>query len=610
MSNIQQVIKDSKFIPVIKRLLFEDCFSQLEGVYGLQKDGTFEKLENVPNLKKGTEDLITRKKLEVYVKHKMESRGLINQAPTANQALLDLTREYAFTYLNRFVAFKMMEERKILRQTVSREYDSNAFKFYLADHREEEEKWKQGKVYETYRSFILWQCGKICKDNEIKVLFDPGNIISRLFPQERTLKRIFELINQEALSQIWKEDEVIGWVYQYFIEEEKARVFDKIYSQKKKMELTDIAPATQLFTPKWIVQFLVENTLGRLWIRMHPDTELKDKLKYYVPNDNDSEAIPLKPVREITLLDPACGTMHFGMTAFDLFYEMYLEELRNTGKYGWPENPSCGQVEIIPASIIENNIFGIDIDLRAIQLSALSLYLKAKSKNKELSIEKYNLVHTDIPVFSDNTINEFVDSLSSKYELTKKLFKIVIPELNKAYYLGSLLKIEDIINSFISEQHKTLVKHYGRQQYSLFKEDQQLLLQRNIVWNEIKEELRKAINEFIDKTNGNTDTFVAQESKKGIYLIDALVKKHDVVVCNPPYSGKRNMNAIMKADLTALYPKKEGDLYTVFIDRCLNLILSQNGFCGMVTIHSFMFTSSHEEIRKSIIENTTIETLA
>jgi len=606
MTNTQQIIKDSKFIPEIKKILFEDCFAQLEGTFGISNSGNFESLSNLPNIREGTDSFEIRKKLEKYVTHKKES----GVAP--EEAVVDFVKEYAFTYLNRFVAFKMMEERKILRQTVSREFESNSFKFYLADHTEDERRWKQGNMYEAYKNFIHWQCRELCKDNEIKVLFDPDNIVSHIFPQERTLKHIFKLINQEKLALIWKEDEVIGWVYQYFIEDDKDKVFDKIYRQKQKMDLRDIAPATQIFTPRWIVQYLVENTLGRLWIRMHPDTRLIEKMKYYVPNENDKELIPLKPAKEITLLDPACGTMHFGMVAFDLFYEMYLEEIENTGKDRWLESPSCEKEALIPASIIKNNLYGIDIDLRSIQLSALSLYLKAKSKYREILIEKYNLIHTDIPAFSDEAINEFVDSLSPKYDLTKKLFKLIMPELAKVYYLGSLLKIEDIINSFLEEQYTTLSKQFGRQIHFAFaikKEQEEILFKKELVWPEVKKELRDALNEFIEQTNGNTDPFMAQQTRKGVYLIDTIMKRYDIVVCNPPYSGKRNMNPALKEDLTNLYPKKDGDLYTVFIDRCLDLTSNNNGFCGMVTIHSFMFTSSYEQIRKDILGNTSIETL-
>jgi hypothetical protein len=606
MSDIQQIIKDSKFIPEIKKILFNDCIAQLEGTFGISKSGKFECLSNLPNVKEGTEEHEVHKKLEKYMKHKKES------GVNPREALVDFIREYAFTYLNRFVAFKMMEERKILRQTVSREFDSNSFKFYMADYPEDEKRWKQGNAYEAYKNFIHWQCREICKDNEIKVLFNPENIVSYIFPQERTLKNIFRVINQKKLTQIWKEDEVIGWVYQYFIEDDKDRVFDKIYRQKQKMDLKDIAPATQIFTPRWIVQYLVENTLGRLWIRMHPETILKEKMKYYVPNDNDKELIPLKPVKDITLLDPACGTMHFGMVAFDLFYDMYLEEIENVNKNGWPEKPSCEKDILIPASIIQNNLYGIDIDLRAIQLSALALYLKAKSKCKEITIERYNLVHTDIPAFSDESINEFVDSLSPKYELTKKLFKIVMPELAKAYYLGSLLKLEDIINSFLEKQYTILSKKFGKQMhfgFAIEKEQEEILFKKELVWSEIKEELRDALNEFIEKANGNTDSFMAQETKKGVYLVDTLMRKYDVVVTNPPFSSQRNMNQILRKNLKLLYENKFQDFYTCFIARALELVL-KNGFVGMITLHSFMFTSSFQNIREEITLKKRLETLA
>ena len=605
MTNTQQIIKNSKFIPEMKKILFEDCFAQLEGTFGISNSGNFETLSNLPNIKEGTKNFEIRKKLEKYVNHKKES----GVAP--KEAVVDFVKEYAFTYLNRFVAFKMMEGRKILRQTVSREFDSNSFKFYLADNSEDEKRWKQGNIYEAYRNFIRWQCQELCKDNEIKVLFDSNNIVSQIFPQERTLKHIFKMINQEKLALIWKEDEVIGWVYQYFIEDDKDRVFDKIYRQKQKMDLRDIAPATQIFTPRWIVQYLVENTLGRLWIRMHPDTRLKEKMKYYVPNENDKELILLKPAKEITLLDPACGTMHFGMVAFDLFYEMYLEEIENTGKDTWPESPSCEKDTLIPASIIENNLYGIDIDLRAIQLSALSLYLKAKSKCKEILIERYNLAHTDILAFSDKAINEFIDSLSPKYDLTKKLFKLVMPELAKAYYLGSLLKIEDIINSFLEEQYTTLSKQFGRQIHFAFaikKEQEEILFKKELVWPEVKKELRDALNEFIEQINGNTDPFMAQETKKGVYLIDTLMRKYDVVVTNPPFSGKRNWDNKLTNELKKFYPKSFYDLYSCFIERCIDLI-KKDGFVGLVSMQSFMFVISFKELREYFLSKIKILTL-
>ncbi|MDZ4384692.1 MAG: SAM-dependent methyltransferase, partial [Nitrospirota bacterium] len=447
-----------KMVQTARALLLKEAREILEGVYGLHGDGNFEDAASLPELKEPQKGE-TRERLESFLREEAQA-GL-----KGTEAIDKLVKEIAFTHLNRFVAFKMMETRKIIRQTVTRGPDSNAFKFYLVDHPEEEQIYNTGRSDEAYEHFLLWQSGELAK--EIQVLFDPDNLPSRIFPRPRLLKELLALLNEEAVADIWREDETIGWVYQYFIEEDKDRVFNKIYTQKQKMDLRDIPSATQLLPPKWIVQYLVENILGRLWLRMHPDSTLMGKMKYYVPNENDRQPIPLKPVRKITLLDPACGTMHFGMVAFDLFYEMYMEELERAGQDGWPEKPSVGDKTEIPASIIENNLYGIDLDLRAIQLSALSLYIKAKTKNGAVTLKRLNLTYTDIPAFSEETINTFVDSLDATHAVTRKLLRLILPILNKAYYLGSLLKIETVVQEFI-ERERIALKDFGPKQLELF----------------------------------------------------------------------------------------------------------------------------------------------
>lgn len=506
----------------------------------------------------------------------------------------------------------MMEDRKIIRQSFSRGYDSNNFKFWLPDHPDQERLWKQGRIYFTYKNFLFQLCSSLSADEEIKLLFDPSSVYSIIFPKELSLKSLFEIINSESLAEIWKEDEVIGWVYQYFIEDEKALVFDKIYQQKKKLDLRDIPAATQIFTPKWIVKWIVENTLGRLWVRMHPDTALLYKMAYFVPNDQDKNLIPLKPVSEITLLDPACGTMHFGMYGFDLFYEMYLEEISNAGKQGWLGKASVSTTEDIPRSIIENNLFGVDIDLRAIQLSALSLYLKAKSKNKNVTLSKYNLTCTDIPPFSEAAIKSFIEVLSVDHPITKKLLQQILPLLNKAYYLGSLLKIEEVVDSFVEKEKFSLKSSYQLDLFSnkpvALQKELDLFIEKKIIWDDVRKELRTALVKFSEINKDQLGGFLAGESVKGLNLIDALIRKHDVVVANPPFSGRRNWSKQLNSDLKALYDKSAGDLYSCFISRCLELT-NENGFTGMISIHSFMFTSSYETLRQNIIENHTIETL-
>ena len=362
-----------------RQLLIQETYEQLVSLYGLRPDYHFDPMENLPALKNNAYRQQTYRRLNIWIEE--EIRGGMKRQEAVEKSL----KETAFTWLNRLVAFKMMESLKLIRGAIDRGTESNGFKFYLAEHEEALRLYESGQVEEAYRHFLLWQCRQIAEQDHLEVLFNPDDLPSRLFPRPRSLLQVLDLLNDPALADAWKQEETIGWVYQYFIEEDKDAVFEKIYRQKKKMDLRDIPKATQIFTPRWIVQYLVENTLGRLWLRMHPDSRLRDKMKYYVPNPyTDNQPLPVKSVREITLLDPACGTMHFGLVGFDLFYEMYLEELENAGKPGWPEKTETeGErpEDWIPVAIVENNLYGIDIDLRAIQLSALTLYLKVKSKN-------------------------------------------------------------------------------------------------------------------------------------------------------------------------------------------------------------------------------------
>ena len=221
----------------------------------------------------------------------------------------------------------MLENRRLIKQAVGKGTKSNGFLFYLVDHPDDEALWKQGGqgVDTAYRHFLLWQAGEIAR--EVHVLFDPVNLASRLFPRPIALNHLIDRLNSTELNPGWSTPETIGWIYQFFNEQEKSDVFDRLFKHKQKIRRQDIPAATQLFTPRWIVRFIIENTLGRLWIQMHPDTRLRDKLRYLVPLVGDVPREPLRLVKEITVLDPACGTQHFGLVAYDLFTEMYKEEL-------------------------------------------------------------------------------------------------------------------------------------------------------------------------------------------------------------------------------------------------------------------------------------------
>ena len=596
-----------------RELLIKEVWDLFRGVYGLDPKGNLEKVEKLPALQQVPEAQETRQKLEKYLEDE-EKAGQKRAKATEK-----LAKEVAFTHLNRLVAFKMMEGRKLIRGTIDRHHSSNGFIFYLADHPEEMAMYEGGSLPQNalgegprdtaYRHFLLAQSAEMAE--EIKVLFDPDNLASRLFPRPRALKDLIDMLNDPALKDAWAPDneETIGWIYQYFTEEEKKAVFDRLYKKKHKIRPEDIPAATQLFTPRWIVKFLAQNTLGRLWVQMHPDSRLVETLDYLVPLAGEIPPVPMKPVREIETLDPACGTMHFGLVAFDLLAEMYREEMARAGEPGWPERPSAESEEEIPAAILANNIFGIDIALRAVQLSALALYLKAKTLNPKAKITESHLACAEIELPKDDRwLEDFFDSRSISNPVYERVVRALWAQIkeNSVKGAGSLLPLEEVIGDLVATEKK---RHQSTLQgledlAEMDPEAEKIEFWGEDFWPILEDQVVKAFDYYARE---HDETFFAGEVTKGMRLLDIMRRRYDAVFTNPPYMARRNMNPALADFVAAYYPEGKGDLYTAFIQRCLQLT-KDDGRCGMVTIHSFMFISSYEKLRAEVLDTASIET--
>jgi hypothetical protein len=600
-----------------RELLVREAQEHMESVYGLSPAGTFESVAKLPAVNTDTFAKETRRQLELFFIDETAA-GL-----TKKEAYEKLTKEIAFTWLNRLVAFAMMERRGIIHHdAIGKGIESNGFKRWLAasEHSERLVLFNKGdlpkNIYgegprdQVYREFLLWQCGEVAQ--ELAVLFDISTLASRIFPRPRVLHDLLDKVNAAEMQPAWEagNEETIGWIYQYFNENEKAEVFDRLYKKKQKIRPQDIPAATCLYTPRWIVKYLVQNTLGRQWMQMHPDSSLATSLDYLVPLKGEIPPVPLKPVREITLLDPACGTMHFGLVAFDLYSKMYEEELQNAGKPGWPISSSVKTTDEIPAAILANNIHGIDIDLRAVQLSALTLYLKAKAYRKDAKITQSNLACADILPLDGEHLSAFLKETKLTDPLYERILRALVDQLKLAHYLGSLLKVEEEITSLIAAERKQFEK-IGRQVdlsgKSVSGAGADAFTDK--FWEQIEGEIIVALNAFAQRQTeqGKDESYFVGETTKGIRLLDLLRQKYDVVVTNPPYSGHKNMNVILKETLSKLYPDRAWDLFSAFISRCLGLT-AENGRLGMITIHSFMFISTYEKLRFEINENSVIET--
>jgi len=601
-----------------RELLTTEISEQVEGIYGLLPNGQFKPVADYPVLGSNTEAAETRRRVEILLADERQV-GL-----TPQQAREKLAKEAAFTWLNRLVAFKMMEAHRLLRQTITRGQDSNGFKMWLTEPSNEEpyrdyeagdlpqDGLGEGPRQRAYRRFLLAQCARLAQ--EVRVLFDPDNLVSRLRPRPQALRQLIDLLNDEQLQEAWEpgNEETIGWVYQAFNADELEQAFREVRVSKKKFEASDIPSVTQLFTPRWIVRFLVENTLGRLWVDMHPDSQLRAKLQYLVPIQGEQKT-PLKSVRDITLLDPSCGTMHFGLVAFDVFIEMYREELANAGKPGWPESPPVDQEEQIPAAIVAHNLHGIDIDLRAVQLSALTLYLKAKTLNPQATLRESRLACADIHMLDGKRLHEFLTQVGLQGRpIYGRVLEALQHRLKDAEQLGSLLRLGEEIRELV-EQERQRYEREGRQlEFPGWARRQfETEAGRREFWEFLEIQIGQALDAFARERarSGQDHSFFAGETTKGLQLLEMMSGQYDVVVTNPPYMSARKMNPTLKNLVSDAYPAGKGDLYAAFLQRCMEFT-GQHGRVGMLTMHSFMFISSYENLRSYIRKRATIDAMA
>src|SRR5271157_4131537 len=336
------------------------------------------------------------------------------------EAMELLIREIAFTHLNRLCAYKMMEVRDVyvggqkFREAVSKGGKSQGFLFYLADHPEDEKRYNAGDQEGAYRHFLNWLGGTLSQ--EIGVLFSPTDPANLVYPPQRLLDEVLDLLNSEELKGIWSEDETIGWVYQYFTPKElRDQARKESQAPRNSYEL---AFRNQFFTPRYVVEFLTDNTLGRIWYEMRKGkTKLKDQCRYmvrrpsevFVPKgsvvdgpssleaDTDGQGqmtndellklpvyIPHRPKkdpREIKILDPACGSGHFLLYCFGLLVVIYEEayddiDLGTALRSEYPTKEDLHRA--LPGLILRHNLHGIDIDLRAVQIAGLALWLRCQ----------------------------------------------------------------------------------------------------------------------------------------------------------------------------------------------------------------------------------------
>ena len=599
-----------------------DLEERLKGM-GVWRDREPKPVEELPHL--SPEDKAARRLVDGYLKLREEAG--VGRA----EAVAEFVRESAYTWANRLFALRCMEARGIIDEVV---LQKDAYGGRSMVHNRFAKRDAQACIGEDDGLFavLFEEFGR--RAAELPGLFDPGSPAVALRPSVAALKRTVALLSgreaargqDAATDEVFSASDAFGWAYQYWNADEKDRVFEMVRTKKgTKIQGADIIPATQLYTEPYMVKFLLQNSLGALWMGMYPDSKLCESWEYYV-KDADRASVTRKAVREVTFLDPAQGSGHFHLEAFDLFYAMYAEEAVREGRTLAPRE--------ICATILNQNLYGIDIDGRSVQIATAALWMKAKERaldlgSNDLADFHEHLVATNIRLPKERNHLELFLQKHPEDEQLRPALELVFQGLEHADQLGSLLQIEELVDALLRRLKEEADKSKGtRVQTGLF---EPTLVQGTLPvsvedYDRWKRDALSRLQTHFETEAQVADTvqaFFGESASKGLIFFNLLARRYDVVTANPPYMGSKNMGDEVKAYVQRHFVPGKRDLYAAFILRCVALARPA-GRVAMVTQQSWMFLRSFAELRavdaekltrlrdndfKGLLRETTLETL-
>jgi len=614
--NVKRAIK--KTILYLRKLLEKEDIPSVLRQYGIFPDGRRVPVEKLALLDENGRK--RRKRLEAIIDREVQAVG-----GDQKTGIERYCREVAFTYLNRLIALRSMEVRGLIDECIKIREDYA--RRSLKHHRFlKENPGIQFDVEDTdgLKAFLQTVFRELQED--IEILFDPDDEYSIIMPSIQALRECIRSLNEDIPDEAFKEPELIGWVYQYFQTEEKDRVFEEVRTKKKKIEGDDIVPATSLYTERYMVDFLVQNSLGAIWMEMYPDSKLCENWPYFV-KDQDLKPREPQPVKSLTFLDPACGSGHFLLVAFDLFVQMYEEEARLASEGKVPKEWVVPK-EKVATTILENNLHGIDIDLRSVQLTYLVLYLRMREHQrlvgapKSLPI-KVNLVAADASLLNTPEFLSWSEERFKDEPYAINIIKGIVGKLRNLSEIGSLARPEEDLKELIYKEKERLLSAWKREkspkQFPLFQEmltlEQQELSFEKITddqfWDGVLSRVTKALDEYYKEASEHGDTraqVFAHEASRGFKFLELCKKRYDVVATNPPYMGSKNMGKELKEYVQSVYPEGKRDSYAAFILRNRDWATSY-GVVAMVTQQSWMFIRSFEKMREQILKESCIKIL-
>lgn len=616
-----------RFTQDAKSLLVKNITDILANRYEIWANGHMARVGDLPSTDSDT--LHTARMLRERISN-LEDALADNVENKTAIAVTQLIAEQAFTVLNRFCALKMCEERGIFNSIIDHGMASEMFQTYDMVTGGG----TIGSQYQRYQMFLMSLFDEL--SIEMPSIFNRYSPYGLVFPDERTLNALLALINADDMASyydsasgvtvnFWQEDETIGWLFQYYNSLEERRQMRAESNQPRNSR--EMAVRNQFFTPEYVVRFLTDNTLGRIWYEMTNGSKaITDYCQYLVYRKD--EEIPHRAIKEpteIRTLDPTCGSMHFGMYAFGVYEVIYMDAWDNHPellmKYR-ARRDETGRVvtvsreefhRLVPKLILENNIYGAEIDPRALQIAALCLWLRAQRSWSEQKVEmserpmitRSNLVLCEAMPGNKKMLTELLTGFSHPMQL---LIKFIWDKMKYVGEAGLLIKMEDEIDHEIEYIRSHWSQVNKQKDLTLDATVEEIEEQRQIAKLNSKEakedffrnlmtKLRtalKLLTQKLSESEGYENVLFAEDALRGLAFIEMCNMRFDAIVMNPPFGeGSVNTSAYFDAN----YPAWCGNLVCAFFDR-MQEMLNDDGRLGAIFDRTVMIKSSYEKFRK------------
>jgi hypothetical protein len=622
----------SKTIRGLRARLIEDLREALESSYRL----------SVPADKAGLGEAAQRRRqrIESWIEEQQRGLGKSARQAASERLRLDIAKDAGATLLTRLVYLRLLEASGLRSANVlSGGWESAAYKTF----RQLAPELVRDDASEGYATLLQLIFDDLAV--ELPGVFGPVRLTALLPIPPATLRAVVEALEQPSLQSVWTDDTTLGWIYQYWNDPEREALDAKL-NDNKKLENHELASKTQMFTERYMVEWLLQNSLGTMWLAMcrrhgwtaaaeakredgksvldHLDERraafraqreagevpldalmpiepgLEERWKYWVPQPIPQDAIDKAPdsVRAIKLLDPACGSGHFLVIACDLLFALYREEAQLRGET-WTDAH-------IVESILAHNLYGIDIDPHAVRIAAAALMLKAKQLCAQAEPPTLNLVAPTLSLASlpedDPARVELYDSVERETGVPRVLTARVLKALEGADHLGSLLKVDAEVERALKEWEDKLGKRRPSQG-SLFEEQSFDPEQRELVsLEEARETLLDRLETFLARHSASEDLGLrlrGEQLAAGVRFLRMVREgQYDIVVGNPPYQGTSKM-----ADAKYVqkhYPRGKADLYAAFLERGLQLA-REGGVSALLTMRNWMFIKQFSALREWLL---------